>query len=69
MSAPVHLKPDLTVPLTADNKAAKIAVVLLAGYLLFINIAKLNCLALERCVRKNMISTVTDGRRDQNYRL
>jgi hypothetical protein len=40
MSAPVHLKPDLTVPLTADNKAAKIAVVLLAVYLLFINNGK-----------------------------
>jgi hypothetical protein len=52
MSAPVHVKPDLTVPLTADNKAAKIAVVLLAVYLLFINIGKPQLLALERCVGK-----------------
>jgi hypothetical protein len=40
MSAPERLKADLTVLLTADNKAAKIAVVLLRLCLLFINNGK-----------------------------
>jgi hypothetical protein len=40
MSAPERLKAGLTVPLTADNKAAKIAVVFLLLWLLFINNGK-----------------------------
>jgi hypothetical protein len=57
----------LTVPPTADNKAAKIDVVLLLS--LLFNNGKLQLFSFGAMCRKNMTLTATDDRHDQNCRL